>query len=117
MAKVDGDKHPWTCEVKNRHVTSAEYSGPKPKGMGTAEKLAIGAAAVVAAGVAVNEAGKHGGEGHSGSGASGAAGLQDLVGRGRAAASRSSRAAATPTCPAARGATAPIRIGARALIA
>ncbi len=43
MAKVDGDKHPWTCEVKNRHVTSAEYSGPKPKGMGTAEKLAIGA--------------------------------------------------------------------------
>ena len=79
MAKVDGDKHPWTCEVKNRHVTSAEYSGPKPKGMGTAEKLAIGAAAVAAA-VAINEAGKHGGEGHSGSGASGAAGLQDLVG-------------------------------------
>lgn len=79
MAKVDGDKHPWTCEVKNRHVTSAEYSGPKPKGMGTAEKLAIGVAAVAAA-VAINEASKEGGEGHSGSGASGAAGLQDLVG-------------------------------------
>jgi hypothetical protein len=79
MAKVDGDKHPWTCEIKNRHVTSAEYSGPKPKGMGTAEKLAIGAAAVAAA-VAISEASKEGGEGHSGSGASGAAGLQDLVG-------------------------------------
>jgi hypothetical protein len=79
QAKVDGDRHPWTCEVKNRHVTSAEYSGPKPKGLGGAEKLAIGAAAVAAA-VAINEASKQGGEGHSGSGASGAAGLQDLVG-------------------------------------
>jgi len=64
QAKVDGDKHPWTCEVKNRHVTSAEYSGPKPKGMGTAEKLAIGAAAVAAA-VAINEASKHGAADHS----------------------------------------------------
>jgi hypothetical protein len=64
MAKVDGDKHPWTCEVKNRHVTSAEYSGPKPKGMGTAEKLAIGAAAVAVA-VAISEASKHGAAGHS----------------------------------------------------
>jgi hypothetical protein len=80
LAKVDGDKHPWTCEVKNRHVTSAEYSGPKPKGMGTAEKLAIGAAAAVAAGVAINEMSKQGGAAHSSSGASGAAGLQDLVG-------------------------------------
>ena len=79
LTKVDGEKHPWTCEVKDRHVTMAEYSGPKPKGMGTAEKLAIGAAAV-AAGLAVNEASKHGGEGHSSSGGSGAAGLQDLVG-------------------------------------
>ena len=80
LTKVDGEKHPWTCEVKNRHVTMAEYSGPKPKGMGTAEKLAIGAAAAVAAGVAINEASKHGGEGHSSSGGSGAAGLQDLIG-------------------------------------
>lgn len=72
LAKVDGDKHPWTCEVKNRHVTSAEYSGPKPKGMGTAEKLAIGAGAAIAAGVAVNAMSKSGEgrdttQGHSGS--------------------------------------------------
>jgi len=72
QAKVDGDRHPWTCEVKNRHVTSAEYSGPKPKGMGTAEKLAIGAAAAIAAGVAVNAMSKSGEgsdttQGHSGS--------------------------------------------------
>lgn len=79
LTKVDGDKHPWTCEVKNRHVTAAEYSGPKPKGIGTAGKLAIGAAAI-AAGVAINEASKQNGEGHAGSGGSGAAGLQDLVG-------------------------------------
>jgi hypothetical protein len=80
LAKVDGDKHPWTCEVKNRHVTMAEYSGPKAKGMGTAEKLAIGAAAVIAAGIAVNEASKHGGEGQPSHSGPGAAGLQDLVG-------------------------------------
>jgi hypothetical protein len=80
QAKVDGEKHPWTCEVKNRHVTSAEYSGPKPKGMGTAEKLAIGAAAAIAAGVAISEASKHGSEGHSTHSGSGAKGLQDLVG-------------------------------------
>lgn len=72
LAKVDGDKHPWTCEVKNRHVTSAEYSGPKPKGLGTAEKLAIGAGAAIAAGVAVNAMSKsgedrHATQGHSGS--------------------------------------------------
>ena len=118
LAKVDGDKHPWTCEVKNRHVTAAEYSGPKPKGMGTAEKLAIGAAAVIAGGVAINEASKHGGEGHSGSGAlrgrgpsgpGGGAGEQRRV--------RAAKAAAIPTRPAARGATAPTPIGARALIA
>lgn len=78
LAKVDGDKHPWSCEIKNRHVTMAEYSGPKPKGMSTAEKLAIGAAAAVATGVAVSEASKHGGASHSS--AAGAAGLQDLVG-------------------------------------
>jgi hypothetical protein len=80
LAKVDGDKHPWTCEVKNRHVTAAEYSGPKPKGMGTAEKLAIGTAAVVAGGIAINEASKHSGTSQAGSGAGGAKELQDLVG-------------------------------------
>lgn len=82
-AKVDGKKHHWTCEVKNRHVTQAEYDGPKPEGMSTAAKLAVGAAAAVAAGVAIGEASKPGNEGHSSSGAAGAAGaagLQDLVG-------------------------------------
>lgn len=80
MAKVDGDKHAWSCEVKNRHVTSAEYSGPKPKGMGTAEKLAVGAAAAIAIGVAANEASKHSSGTQTGHSGSGAAGLQDLVG-------------------------------------
>ncbi|WP_295392568.1 hypothetical protein [uncultured Thiodictyon sp.] len=79
MAKVDGDKHPWTCEVNNRHVTAAEYSGPKPKGMSTAGKVAIGAA-VVAGAVAINEMSKQGGTSQAGSGAGGAKGLQDLVG-------------------------------------
>jgi hypothetical protein len=80
LSKVDGKKHSWTCEVKNRHVTTAEYSGPKPKGMGTAEKLAIGTAAAVAAGVAISEASKHKAESTTNHGGSGAAGLQDLVG-------------------------------------
>jgi len=80
LAKVDGDKHPWTCEVKNRHVVSAEYSGPKPKGLGTAEKLAIGAAAVIGGAVAVNEMNKHEGASHTASGTGGAKELQDLVG-------------------------------------
>jgi hypothetical protein len=53
-AKVEGDKYPWTCEVKDRHVVRAEYTGPKPEGMNTAQKLAIGAAAVVAAGIAAS---------------------------------------------------------------
>ena len=58
IAKVDGKKHPWTCEVKNRHVTAAEYTGPKPKGMGTAEKLAVGAAAAIAVGLIASEVSK-----------------------------------------------------------
>lgn len=49
--KVDGEKYPFSCEVKDRHVTSLTYDGPEPEGMGTAEKLAIGAAAAVAAGL------------------------------------------------------------------
>jgi hypothetical protein len=80
LAKVDGQKHPWTCEVNNRHVIAAEYSGPKPKGIGTAGKLAIGAAAAIAGGVAINEMSKHGDSGASASAAGGAKGLQDLVG-------------------------------------
>lgn len=88
-AKVDGDKHPWSCEVKDRHVTRAEYDGPRAKGMSTGEKLAVGAAAAVAIGVAANQASKHQDESQTegyaqtGRGGSGAAGLQDLVG-GRA---------------------------------
>ncbi|MBK1718690.1 hypothetical protein [Thiocystis violacea] len=88
-AKVDGDKYPWGCEVKNRHVTMAEYDGPRPESLSSAEKLAIGAAAAVAIGVAANEAGKERGDTeetyrkpgqHGGHGGSGAAALQDLVG-------------------------------------
>jgi hypothetical protein len=58
IANVDGEKHPWTCEVKNRHVIAAEYSGPKQDSMSTAGKLAIGAIAAVAAGMAINEMSK-----------------------------------------------------------
>ena len=53
--KIDGKKHPFGCEIKNRHVTSVTYHGPEPRGMGTAEKLAIGAAAAIAAGLVANE--------------------------------------------------------------
>ncbi|WP_295445029.1 hypothetical protein [uncultured Thiodictyon sp.] len=80
QTKVDGDRHPWTCEVKDRHVTAAEYSGPKPKGLSTAEKIAIGTATVAAGAIAINAAGKHSGTSQTGSGAGGAKDLQDLVG-------------------------------------
>ena len=80
LAKVDDKKHPWTCEVKNRHVTAAEYSGPKPEGLSTGQKLAIGAAAAVAGAIAVNEMSKHDTASQAGSGAGGAKELQDLVG-------------------------------------
>ena len=53
--KLDDEKHPFACEIKNRHITSVTYSGPEPEGMGTAEKLAIGAAAAIAAGLVANE--------------------------------------------------------------
>ena len=53
--KIDGEKHPFGCEIKNRHVTSVTYSGPEPEGMGTTEKLAIGAAAAIAAGLVASE--------------------------------------------------------------
>jgi len=56
--KVDGDKHPFGCEIKNRHVTSVTYNGPEPEGLGTAEKLAIGAAAAIAAGLVASEMSK-----------------------------------------------------------
>ena len=53
--KIDGEKHPFGCEIQNRHVTSVTYSGPEPEGMGTTEKLAIGAAAAIAAGLVASE--------------------------------------------------------------
>lgn len=56
--KVDGDRHPWSCEIKNRHVTTAEYNGPKPKGLTTGQTAALGAAALVAGGMAVNSMNK-----------------------------------------------------------
>lgn len=56
--KVDGEKYPFTCEVKDRHVTSVSYDGPEPEGMKTSEKLAIGAAAAVAAGLIASQLGE-----------------------------------------------------------
>jgi len=53
--KIDGEKHPFGCQIEDRHVTSISYSGPEPEGLGGAEKLAIGAAAAIAAGVVANE--------------------------------------------------------------
>jgi uncharacterized protein YecT (DUF1311 family) len=53
--KIEGKKHPFGCEIKNRHVTSVTYSGPEPEGLGTAEKLAIGAAVGIAAGLVAKE--------------------------------------------------------------
>jgi hypothetical protein len=51
--KIEGEKYHFGCELKDRHVTSVTYNGPEPEGLGTAEKLAIGAAA---AGVVASEA-------------------------------------------------------------
>ncbi len=53
--KIDGDKHPFECQVSDRHVTSINYDGPEPEGMGTSEKLAIGAAAAIATGLVANK--------------------------------------------------------------
>jgi hypothetical protein len=52
--KVDGKKYDYSCEIKDRRVVKIEYNGMEPKGLGTAEKLAIGAAAAIAAGAAVS---------------------------------------------------------------
>jgi len=80
LTKIDGQKYPWNCEVKNRHVTTVEYTGPKPKGMSTAGKIAIGTAAAVAGGLALNQMSQGGATTQAAAGASGAKGLQDLVG-------------------------------------
>ena len=58
QTKVEDEKHPFGCEITDRHVTSVTYSGPEPEGLGTAEKLAIGAAAAIAAGVVASEMSK-----------------------------------------------------------
>jgi hypothetical protein len=55
--KVDGDKYPFECNIKDRHVTSVNYDGPEPKGAGGAEKLAVGAAAAIAAGLIASKLG------------------------------------------------------------
>ena len=53
--KIEGEKHPFGCQIEDRHVTSINYDGPEPEGMGTSEKLAVGAAAAIAAGLVANE--------------------------------------------------------------
>ncbi len=57
MTKMDNKKHPWTCEIKNRHVTAVNYQGPKAEEMSGAAKLAIGAAALAAVGALASQAG------------------------------------------------------------
>jgi hypothetical protein len=61
-SKVDGKQYPYDCEIKNRHVTGIDYDGPKPEGLETAEKVAIGAAAAVATAIAVDAMTKDKGE-------------------------------------------------------
>jgi len=46
--KVEGDKYPVSCNIKDRHVTSVTYDGPEKKGMTGAQKAAVGVAAVAA---------------------------------------------------------------------
>jgi hypothetical protein len=53
MTKIDDKKYPFSCEVRDRHVTSIKYSGPEPEGMSTAGKVAVGAAAAAATAAAV----------------------------------------------------------------
>jgi hypothetical protein len=48
MTKIDDKKYPFSCEIRDRHVTSLKYDGPEPEGMSTAGKVAVGAAAVAA---------------------------------------------------------------------
>jgi hypothetical protein len=47
--KVEGDKYPISCNIKDRHVTSVTYDGPEKKGLTDAQKAAVGVAAVAAA--------------------------------------------------------------------
>jgi len=57
VTKIDNQRHPWTCEIKNRHVTTVDYQGPKAEEMSGAAKLAIGAAALAAVGALASQAG------------------------------------------------------------
>jgi hypothetical protein len=63
--KIEGAKHPFGCDIADRHVTAVRYDGPEPEGLGTAEKLAIGAAAAIAAGVVASEMSKDDDKGSS----------------------------------------------------
>ena len=56
--KIEGEKYAFGCDIADRHVTAIRYDGPEPEGLGTAEKLAIGAAAAIAAGVVASELNK-----------------------------------------------------------
>jgi hypothetical protein len=56
--KIDDQKYPFECQIRDRHVTSVKYDGPEPEGMKTSQKLAIGAAAAIAAGVIASQVGK-----------------------------------------------------------
>lgn len=52
--KIDGKKYGYACEIKDRRVVQIRYDGPEPKGMDTAGKIAVGAAAALAIGAAVS---------------------------------------------------------------
>jgi len=47
--KVDGEKYDFSCDIKDRHVTSVTYDGPEKEEMTDAQKAAVGVAAVAAA--------------------------------------------------------------------
>lgn len=56
--KIKGDKYPFECYIRDRHVVSVNYQGPESEKTGTAEKLAIGAAAAAAVGLIAHELSK-----------------------------------------------------------
>jgi hypothetical protein len=54
--KVDSDKYPVSCKIKDRHVTSVKYDGPEKEGLSDAQKAALGVAAVAAAAAIASKA-------------------------------------------------------------
>jgi len=58
QTKIEDKKYPFECQIRDRHVTSVKYDGPEPEGMDTAQKLAVGAAAAIAAGVIASQMSK-----------------------------------------------------------